>query len=153
MEIREATPSDVNAIAQLIATLAKKFIVHEFTDAGKDQFLGSNSAEKILEFMGQGFEYHIAEDNGEVIGVVGIRENSHLYHLFVSESYQGCGLARKLWEVAKAKCLSKGNPGRFTVNSSNNAVPVYESFGFKKTTGVVEKNGVLFNPMVLDDHS
>lgn len=153
MEIRKATLSDCDAIAKLIEELAIKFIVHEFSEFGKNQFLSSNDQERIAEFMNHGFEYHVAVGKNKIVGVVGMRENSHLYHLLVSEEHQGKGLSRELWELAKNKCLSKGNPGKFTVNSSNNAVGVYEAFGFKRTSAMEESNGVLYNPMLLEINS
>jgi len=81
--------------------------------------------------------------------LISIRENNHLYHLFVAEQYQRKGIAQKLWEKAKNDCLKSGNPGTFTVNSSNNAIAVYESFGFQQSEPTQELNGVLFNPMIL----
>jgi ribosomal protein S18 acetylase RimI-like enzyme len=81
-------------------------------------------------YIESGYRYHIAEEDGELAGVVAVRDNSHLYHLFVSERFQGQGLARRLWEVAKTASLSAGNPGLFTVNSSRYAVGMYENFGF-----------------------
>lgn len=56
-------------------------------------------------------------------GVVGVRDNSHLYHLFVAKPFQGCGLGRRLWEHAKAQYLAAGNPGVFTVNRARTSDP------------------------------
>ena len=58
--------------------------------------------------------YHVAEDAGRLVGVVAVRDNKHLYHLFVAEPHQGQGLARELWSVAKAACVAAGNSGEFT---------------------------------------
>jgi GNAT superfamily N-acetyltransferase len=30
-----------------------------------------------------------------------------MLHLFVYDDYQGKGVARKMWEIAKAECLAK----------------------------------------------
>lgn len=149
MNIREATKKDSHEIARLIRYQAEKFIFPEFSDKGRQQFLSSNDQRSIEGFFDDGFVYHVAEDSGVIVGVVGIRQNSHLYHLFVSETHQGHGLSRKLWTVAMNRCLSDGNTGNFTVNSSNNAVGVYEAFGFKRTAAMEESNGVLYNPMSL----
>ena len=153
MNIREATKKDSESIASLIKDLAEKFIVLEFSEEGRNKFLSSNDQSSIEKFFDSGFIYHVAEKEGEIIGVVGIRDNSHLYHLFISESQQGSGLSRKLWEDAMRLCLEAGNTGKFTVNSSNNAVGVYEAFGFKRTSGMEESNGVLYNPMCLETNS
>lgn len=131
--IRPIRPEDVPAVAKLLETLARKSITFEFSPFAEKEFLLDNNEASINSFIDSGFRYWVAEKNKSIAGFVGIGDNSHLYHLFVSESEQNQGLARQLWDVAMAACLAAGNPGRFTVNSSNNAVPVYESFGFVRT--------------------
>ena len=49
----------------------------------------------------------------------------------------------------KAEAVRSGNPGRFTVNSSINAVPVHERFGFVPSGPSVETDGVGVQPMLL----
>jgi ribosomal protein S18 acetylase RimI-like enzyme len=141
--------ADIPAVAALLRDLAEQFIVHEFLPPARDLFLAKNDESAIAQFVSRGFQYHIAEIDGEIIGFVGIRENSHLYHLFVKQSLHRHGIGRRLWQVASEECCARGNPGIFTVNSSNNAVPIYERFGFKRTGPAQEKNGVVFNPMEL----
>jgi predicted N-acetyltransferase YhbS len=85
--------------------------------------------------------------------VVALRDNSHLYHLFISPKFQGLGMANNLWQLAKAQAVRKGNPGRFTVNSSLGAAPVYRRFGFVSREPTVAKNGIFIQPMVLDEVS
>ena len=103
----------------------------------------------IEKYIQSGFRYHITEVESRLVGAVGVRDNSHLYHLFVLEQYQRQGIARKLWQVAMEACLCQGNPGEFTVNSSIFALGVYEKFGFIAQSGPEEKNGVVFIPMKL----
>lgn len=43
--------------------------------------------------------------------------------------------------------MLNGNIGEFTVNSSLNAVEVYERFGFRAVGSIVEVHGVSFLPM------
>ena len=85
----------------------------------------------------------------ELVGVVALRDNSHLYHLFVAQAHQGKGLGRSLWQSVKQAAFRAGNAGRFTVNSSLNAIPAYERFGFIPSGPKVEKHGVAFVPMQL----
>jgi len=69
--------------------------------------------------------------------------------LFVGRAYQRVGLARRLWSRVKDDSLALGNPGGFTVNASNHAVPAYERLGFRRTEPTKETDGVLYNPMEL----
>ncbi|RVU31957.1 GNAT family N-acetyltransferase [Rheinheimera riviphila] len=151
MQIRQATTSDAKVISNLIKGLALQFITPEFTAAATQHFLSSNNQAAIEGFFEQGFVYFVAESAGangvELIGCIGMRNHSHLYHLFINEAWQGQGLARKLWQHAMSYCEDHGNPGSYTVNSSNNAVPVYQALGFVRTAPMQQMHGVLFNPM------
>jgi ribosomal protein S18 acetylase RimI-like enzyme len=154
MNIRRATTADVRAIATLIEALSLKFITPEFSQEATVHFLQANNEAAIQGFMQQGFVYFVAESLGihgaELIGCIGMRNHSHLYHLFIAEAWQGQGVARKLWLQAISDCEAQGNPGRYTVNSSNNAVAVYQAFGFVRTGPKQQMHGVWFNPMQLD---
>ena len=130
LRIRLATAADTDAISSLIVPLAKKYIAHEFSSEGRRQLLASMAPEAIRGFIDKGFRFHVGEEAGQVIGVVGTRDNNHLFHLFVAEEFQGRGLAFTLWQVARKACLEAGGQGEFTVNSSRNAVGYYEQLGF-----------------------
>jgi GNAT superfamily N-acetyltransferase len=62
---------------------------------------------------------------------------------------RGVGLGRRLWERLRDHALRSGNPGLFKVNSSINAVPVYERFGFVIAAPRVERFGGDYVPMIL----
>ena len=149
LDIRKAKPGDAESISKLVSKLSAKYIAHELTADGAEHLLASMNPDAIKKYIHSGFEYHVAETDRRVVGVVGIRDNSHLYHLFVAEKYQRQGIARKLWLHAMETCLSNGNPGEFTVNSSAYAVGVYEQFGFIAQSGPEEKEGVVYIPMKL----
>ena len=78
-------------------------------------------------------------------GYISIKDQSHIYHLFVAEDYQGKGVAKQLWNHARAFTQSES----FTVRSSLYAVPVYKQFGFVEAGDVGCKDGVTFMPMKL----
>lgn len=103
----------------------------------------------IQKLMQDGYRYHVAVVEDSVVGVIAMRDNRHLYSLFVAEEYQRQGIARKLWQVAKEACLGNGNDGEFTVNSSEYAQEVYKRLGFVAQPGPRIKNGVVFYPMSL----
>ena len=76
-----------------------------------------------------------------------LRDNSHVYHLFVDPRVQGQGIASALWAEMKAHARAHGNPGRFTVNSSPGAMPVYSAFGFTAAGERQEDHGLIYVPM------
>ena len=142
-------PTDIEPVARLLNELAAEFIVGEFEGPARQRFLVENNAEAIRGFIANGFRYHVADLNGEIVGFVGIRENKHLYHLFVSKPLHRRGIGRKLWETAKMDCALAGYRGPFTVNSSNHAIPIYERWGFRRDGAAKNSNGITYNPMRL----
>lgn len=147
MQIREATIEDARAISDLIRPLAERYIAHGFSPEGAAILLASMDADAIEGYLASGYEYHLAEENGVLVGVVGVRDNSHLYHLFVADEFRGRGYAGELWRVARDACRVMGNEGEFTVNSSQFAVGMYRKFGFVETGPPETKNGVTSIPM------
>ena len=80
----------------------------------------------------------------EIIGVVGIRLPSHIYHLHIAAKYHRMGLGEKLWSSVKDNAYGKVN--EFTVNSSIYAAPFYKKMGF--VAGPKQfQNEVAFIPM------
>lgn len=153
IQIRPIQPADVDEVARLFEQVSRRWITCEFTPEGQDKLLASNDAAAIRRFIAEGFAYWVAVCERRVIGFIGMRDHAHLYHLFVAEPFQRQGIARRLWDVARQACIAAGNPGRFTVNSSNNALAVYEAFGFRRSQPMQNTGGVLYNPMVLECQS
>jgi GNAT superfamily N-acetyltransferase len=150
LTIRPMEAADIDPAARLLCELAVEFITGEFEATAQGRFLVENNAEAIRGFIATTFRYHVAELNGELVGFVGVRENKHLYHLFVSKPLQRRGVGRKLWEFAKRECEAAGYRGAFSVNSSNHALPVYERWGFRRDGDARTSNGITYNPMKLE---
>ncbi len=89
------------------------------------------------------FRYDVAEELGALSGVVGVRNGTHLFSLYVAPMMQRRGLARRLWNHVKERSDSR-SAAAFTVNSSTNAVGIYERFGFEVTGGTVDADGVVY---------
>jgi GNAT superfamily N-acetyltransferase len=149
MLIRPMQPDDIRAAAKLFRALALEFIVHDSAPEDASTFVRENDEEGIRGFVARGYVYHVAAEGDELAGFVAIRDGSHLFHLFVDKRRHGQGVARRLWDVARAAALAAGNPGVFTVNSSRCAQRVYESFGFVPTAPMQYQRGLRYLPMRL----
>jgi len=147
MNIRQANLKDVNQISELISDLSLKYIAPDCKSEGLNLLIRSMKPEMITQYMSTNCLYHVVEDNNQIAGVIAIRDNSHLFHMFVADKFQGKGLARMLWHHAKDLCLLNGNTGTFTVNSALNAKSVYLKLGFKPISGVRTHKGILDIPM------
>ena len=147
--IRPATTDDAQRISELITTLSREHIACDLSPEGSERLLSSMSADSIRGFINSGFRYFVAETGGTIAGVVATRDDQHLYHLFVDNRFQRQGLARKLWQAAHEACVAASGTRVFTVNSSRNAVAVYERFGFVRHGEPQNVGGVIFVPMKL----
>ncbi len=144
-----ALAADSEEISELISGLSAKFIIGKFSSTGRAHLLSTMTPQAIKKYMQSGYRYHVAEMDGSLVGVVAVKGNKHLYHLFVAEEYQRQGIARKLWQLAMEECLDNKSTGEFTVNSSEYARDVYKRLGFVSRPGAQIKNGVVFFPMSL----
>lgn len=142
-QIRPATLSDADEISGLITGWAHHYLENPPPPEAA-VFLAtltpSTTAERIAA---PSYRYYVAEGASGLLGVIALRESSHLYHLFVRADAHGQGIARSLWERAK----SESGSNSFMVNSSLPAIPVYERFGFVATDSAQSKNGLVFVPM------
>ena len=145
--IRRGTIRDAERISALITALSEAYIVGEFAAEGREHFLRDHTPSAVHERLAGDFRFYLAESREELAAVAAIRSNAHLYYLFVGAPFHRMGLARRLWAKVREDSLALGNPGTFTVNASNYAVPAYERLGFRRTEPTREKNGVLYNPM------
>ena len=147
VSVRRGTVQDAELISAFISALAEEYIVGEFSTDGRAHFLRDHMSSEVHQRLAGDFRFYLAESADELAGVAAIRSNTHLYYLFVGKPFQRMGLARRLWAHVKEESMALGNPGTFTLNASNYAVPAYERLGFRRTGPTREKNGVLYNPM------
>ena len=147
VEFRQATEADASAISHLIYDTARLFITGQFSEQAKQIFYHSVTAISIRNAIKTNVCYHVAEHNGALIGVIGIRDHTHLYHLFVEGSAQKQGIGQRLWQVALANNLSGASVTQITVNSADSALPFYRKLGFEACGQTFEKMGIVATPM------
>lgn len=150
MQIRPATIDDATALSQLLHSVTSYFTIHP-DGKGAEQFFETITPTAMAQRLQSAqFKYWAGFDsNGRLIGVVGIRDNSHLYHLYVAPDQHRKGYASQLWAHAKQAAIAAGNPGEFTLNSSLYAENMYRGFGFVPTAEKQEMHGLAFIPMRL----
>lgn len=130
IRIRRATPDDATAISLLVVPLVERYVAATLEPSAALRLLNTMTAAAIAGYLAGNYRYHVAEDEQGLLGVVGTRDDAHLFHLFVAERAQGRGVGRRLWRVARRACENAGNPGEFTVNASRHAVGFYQRQGF-----------------------
>ena len=147
LTLRPALVADAPAIVALIDDLMPFLTLHP-DGAGAEKFIEHCRLPAVQGYLSQEkYQYQIAHLAGELAGVVAMRDNTHLFHLFVPRALHRRGLALKLWQAAREASLARGEVTGFTVNSSVYALPCYEGLGFVATGPRVDEGGIAYVPM------
>ncbi|MCL1126138.1 GNAT family N-acetyltransferase [Shewanella surugensis] len=149
MFIRKAIPSDINEMSALMMCSAKQHITPILDEKAEVLLLNSMSTDKLAQYFDEDHDYYVAIIDDQIVGLIGMKAVSHLLHLFVSDAFQGRGLARRLWKTAKMAALNGAELMAFTVNSAINAQKVYKKLGFVPIDGIRTCNGFSDIPMTL----
>ncbi len=146
---RQLLKGDEQRVSELIAEVFDEFIAPDYEAGGVEEFRRHIVPDDILgrHMRGESFVL-LAEEAGELVGVIDIRDGSHIRLFFVRKERQGMGIGRKLFELAVDRCRHE-DPGltAISVNSSPYAIPIYESLGFIASQPEQIKNGIRHTPM------
>lgn len=150
MLIRPAVLEDAEVLSHLVLRVISYLTIHADGREAEPFFASITPAAMAERLQSNQFRYWIGiDDHREIVGAIGIRDNAHLYHLFVDPQHHQQGYGTQLWQFVKAYALAQGNPGTFTVNSSLFAEKMYLKFGFVPTAEKQEMHGLAFIPMTL----
>lgn len=147
MQIRDARFEDAAAISELVTECVREQIRPTLSDAGLERLLSEMDAFSIESRLRGEFRFFLAEEAGMLVGVSAVQLPSHLYYLFIRTGFQRRGIGRQLWFHARDWIIGTCGSETITVNSSLNAVSVYERLGFQRTGGIAETNDVRCQPM------
>jgi GNAT superfamily N-acetyltransferase len=143
MSIRTASKEDAQQIKDLVSSLSY-FYMSDLNSALPAWFSTNLELVQFEARLESGrFTNIIYELDNNIVGYISMKDNSHVYHLFVDRHHQGKGIARQLWSAVKRICPSS----KYTVRSSIYAVPIYQKWGFVISDVVGEKDGIQYQPM------
>lgn len=154
ISIREIAHRHVDEARELVASVFEEFIAPGFSPQGVEEFRSFIDAGKLRDRLHSNTFMLSAEIDGEMVGVIAIRDWEHVSLLFVKDEHQHEGVGSSLL-VEAVKICQRANPSleRVTVNSSPNAVGAYRRMGFLQTEEEQLVKGIRFVPMVLDASS
>jgi GNAT superfamily N-acetyltransferase len=140
-------PEDRESVFALVERGFDRFVRADFAEEGVAEFV---RAARLMVFE-QPPEHFvmIAEGDGHIVGMIDIRNHSHICLFFVEPSCIGMGIGRGLLDYAAAECR-KHDVGlqQIDVNSSLWAVPVYRKLGFRQRKPEQMTNGIRFVEMM-----
>ncbi len=141
---------DEFAVAELVYRTFQNEIADSISREGVSNFYDYIQPDSILDRLASNYRMEIAVLIDKVLGVIEIRDNSHISMLFVADACRNRGIARELVRATLNSC-HKENPSlqAITANSLPGTVPFYEKLGFSKAGPEQEKNGIRIVPMKL----
>jgi predicted N-acetyltransferase YhbS len=142
MRIRKYRDIDAPAVGRLIAETFREYNLSHADPAEQERLLGpfrhafsdDPSHREAVRSILQSPMLYVAEDDGEIVGVLRGRQNV-LASLFVRGDRHRGGIGRRLVERFEHDSRAQGVTW-IRVASTLYAVPFYTAMGYKKTTGV-----------------
>lgn len=93
------------------------------------------------------YQMFVALDRKQIVGMLTLRNTSHISLLFVDGKYHRRGIGRALIEYLREYLLSEAGISRITVNAAPYGVAFYHKLGFRDLRPEEEKDGIRYTPM------
>ena len=124
-----------------------RFEAGVYTQEGVDNFehFITDSTLHRMFIMGA-YRLYVALDRNKIIGMITLRDGTHISLLFVDEAYHRRGVGRALMKYLTDGLATEG-AGRVTVNSSPYGVGFYHRLGFCDVGLEVKRDGIIYTPM------
>lgn len=147
MKIRKFKKADAKEVCSLVRKSFMEFVAPLFARRGIRMFLSQQTPKQQVERAIKGNAY-VAISDGKIVGMIEGNGKDKISRLFVEKKHQGRGIASAL--VSKIERTYTRN-SKIRVFSSMYAVEFYKKMGYRKSTGVMRKNGFVYQPMIKKD--
>ncbi len=134
------------AVFDLVMRGFDELVRPDCSEEGVTEF--TRAARSFIMARLAGHRVSVAESDGRLLGMIDVRDSSHVSLFFVESGERGRGVGRALLQSAVERYASAARSPAMTVNSSTWAVAIYEHLGFAATGPVSELNGIRFVPMI-----
>lgn len=142
MTIRKVRPEELHEALELVLRVFMEFEAPDYPEEGVEEFKRFIALDAMAPLVASGERpMWCCETDGKIVGVIAVRNDTHICLLFVDKAYHRRGIARALFEAA-----SQGR-AFMTVFSSPYAVGAYQKLGFVPTDTEQLQNGLRFTPM------
>lgn len=148
--VRSAYHSDWDGAMKLAWETFTRFDAPDYSPEGITnfhKFVHDDMLHKM--FMAGHYQLFVAMDRDLCVGMLSIREKSHISLLFVHEDYHRNGIGSALIKYVSKYGITEEGIDRLTVNASPYAVGFYHKRGFKDLGPETVADGIRFTPMEL----
>lgn len=125
-----------------------RFEANDYTPEGIESFQDfiTDSVLYRMFIMGA-YQLFGAYDNGRMIGMISLRNETHISLLFVDERYHRRGVGRRLIQYVSDYVRNEEGHRFVTVNAAPYAVEFYHRVGFVDTNVKQFNDGIWYTPM------
>lgn len=148
LQIRPALLSEWDTAMALAWRTFRKHVAHEYTPEGIRNFedFVTDQVLKRMFVIGQ-YRLFCAFYDKDMIGMISLRDCTHISLLFVEGKFHGMGVGARLIQYVK-RCLEEElGEGGMTVDAAPNAEEFYHKMGFVDMRPRETKSGIIYTPM------
>lgn len=126
----------------------QQFEADVYTEEGVKNFLDFITDTTLYRMFVLGtYQMFVALEGDKLIGMITLRNRTHISLLFVDVEYHMRGVGRALIQQVQDYLLSELGESFVTVNSSPYGVGFYHKLGFQDIRPQEEKDGITYTPM------
>lgn len=153
-EIRPVAQEELAEALDLVNRVFAVYVAPDYSEKGQKTFQDylKTKYDEVAGELARGQKEMWQIKGGtprRIIGVIALREKSHIALLFVDPKFHRQGVASRLFCYVK-EIIQEAGGKRITVNSSPYAQEVYHRWGFQDTGKERENEGIRYIPMALD---
>ncbi len=125
-----------------------QFEAQDYTPEGIESFQEFITDTVLYRMFVMGaYQLFGAYDNGRMIGMISLRNETHISLLFVDGKYHKMGIGTRLIEYISEYVLNEEGHRNITVNAAPYATGFYHRIGFVDTDSEQTSDGIRYTPM------
>lgn len=144
MNIRQMKEQDAKAVSAICLSSFLNSVAVTLSDEGVATFFKVAEQGAFLKRMKEDNLMLVSESEGEIEGIIELKEGRHVAMLFVKPEKQKKGIGKKLLTAA----LNHAKVNTITVSASLTSVSAYEKYGFQCNGEIAESAGLAYQPMM-----
>jgi ribosomal protein S18 acetylase RimI-like enzyme len=151
LEYRPMKHGEEAEVSDLVLRVFDEFVAPQFSKEGVQEF--RNYADPHLFLLRSRWDHFVllAATQKEIAGMIEVKDDGHVTLFFVDRRFQERGVGGELLRRALEVCQRRNQKlSNATVNSSPNAVGIYERLEFRRAGPEQAEDHIRFVPMVLD---
>ena len=147
-QIRSAYREDWEEAMSLAWRTFLQFEADDYSPEGVKNFENFITDTTLYRMFVMGaYQMFVALDGEKIIGMITLRDMTHISLLFVDEKYHRQGIGRALMQYLENYLLTELQASRVTVDSSPYGVDFYHRLGFRDLHPAQKRDGIIYTPM------